>query len=652
MEWTTRQGLALTVTAFAAGSAGASSLLARYRVGNRGAAPVRTTLFLAMRPFQVNPPWQFLGTMGGAAPLGAVTYGRRMVTADSQRVIAVTPPGGFGATTLDRGDIVEHLRTGVLPPDSTVADSAARASAALSYPLELEPGATRDIWVEIPLYGDGSTVPRASTFAEAGAYGERRLSGSGKAWSERLDRVRILLPASAGDLAATMKANLAYILINREGAAIEPGARSYRRSWIRDGAMISAALLRLGQADAVKAFLEWYAPYQYPSGKVPCCVDARGADPVPENDSHGQLIYLAMEYYRHTGDRVTLERMWPHTAAAVRYIDSLRHSRLTPVYETAESLAFRGLLPQSISHEGYSAKAMHSYWDDFYALKGLKDAVDMADVLGRREDHARISVLRDEFRRDLYASIDRAMKARRIDFIPGSVELGDFDATSTTVAIAPVGELSHLPERALQRTFERYWREFRARRDGTDQWDRYTPYELRTVGTMLRLGWKERAHEALEWFMGHRRPSGWRHWAEVVWQDPGTPKFIGDMPHTWVGSDFLRSVLDFFAYEREADEALVVGDGLSESWVMEDPGVVVRQLSTHYGPLTYSMRGKGERVTVRVAAGLRVPEGGIVVRSPRARPVRRALLNRQAARVVGGREVVIRRLPAELTLWY
>ena len=450
-----------------------------------------------------------------------------------------------------------------------------------------------------------------------------------------------------------MRANLAYILINRDGPGIEPGARSYRRSWIRDGAMISAALLRLGQADAVKRFLEWYAPYQYPNGKVPCCVDARGADPVPENDSHGQLIYLAMEYFRYTGDTVTLRRMWPHAIAAVGYIDSLRHSRMTPAYEKPESLAFRGLVPQSISHEGYSAKPMHSYWDDFYVLKGLKDAEEMADVLGHRDDRSRIAAIRDEFRRDLYASIQRAMTAHHIDFIPGSVELGDFDATSTTIAVAPVGELAQLPDSALRRTFERYWEEFQARRDGTKPWEGYTPYELRTVGTMLRLGWKTRAHEALAWFLGHRRPVGWRQWSEVVWHDPTTPKFIGDMPHTWVGSDFLRSVLDFFAYEREADGALMVGDGLVEKWVMEEPGVSVRGLSdSPYGPLTYSMRGKGQQVEVRVAEGVRVPKGGIVVRSPRARRVRGAMLNGQAADVVDGREVVVRRLPAELTLVY
>ncbi len=652
VEWSTDRQIGLTVTAFAAGPAGASSLLARYRVSNRAKRPIRATLFLALRPFQVNPPWQFLGTAGGAAPLHLVTYARHVVTADSQTVVAVTPPAGFGATSLDRGDIVEHLRTGALPRLDRVADSAGRASAALAYPLDLAAAGSRDVWVEIPLYGAGGRVRPPVSVAGANAYGERRLSATVREWSDRLDRVGLRLPASAGDLVATIKANLAYILINREGAAIEPGARSYRRSWIRDGAMISAALLRLGQADAVKAFLEWYAPYQSPNGKVPCCVDSRGADPVPENDSHGQLIYLAMEYYRHTADRPTLERMWPHVTAAVQYIDSLRHSRMTPVYQTPESLAFRGLLPQSISHEGYSAKAMHSYWDDFYALKGLKDAADIAEVLGRQEDHARIAALRDEFRRDLYASIERAMVAREIDFIPGSVELGDFDATSTTVAVAPVGELEHLPEAALRRTFERYWEEFRARRDGTKPWDGYTPYELRTVGTMLRLGWKDRAHEALDWFLHDRRPSGWRHWAEVVWHDRRTPKFIGDMPHTWVGSDFLRSVLDFFAYEREADSALVVGDGLAEKWVMEQPGVIVRRLSTYFGPLTYSMRGEGNHVVVRIETGVRVPPGGIVLRSPRGRPVQHAVLNGRAAQVIESREFVIRQLPAELTLFY
>jgi hypothetical protein len=215
-----------------------------------------------------------------------------------------------------------------------------------------------------------------------------------------------------------------------------------------------------------------------------------------------------------------------------------------------------------------------------------------------------------------------------------------------------VGEQAELPDTALRQTFERYWKDFQDRRSGAKPWEGYTPYELRTVGTMLRLGWKDRAHEALAWFLGHRRPLAWRQWAEVVWRDPGTPKFIGDLPHTWVGSDFLRSVLDFFAYEREADSALVIADGVTEKWVTEPPGVRVTGLSTHYGRLTYSMRSKGDVVLVRVEQGLRVPPGGIVIRSPLRRPARQASVDGKPVPVGDGRELIIRQLPAEVTFGY
>ena len=118
-------------------------------------------------------------------------------------------------------------------------------------------------------------------------------------------------------------------------------------------------------------------------------------------------------------------------------MDSLRQSRMTPEYQTGDKRAFYGLLPQSISHEGYSAKPMHSYWDDLFALRGFKDAAEIARVLGKPEA-TRYAAVRDEFRKDLYESMKLAMTQRHIDYIPGSVELGDFDATSTTIGVSPL----------------------------------------------------------------------------------------------------------------------------------------------------------------------------------------------------------------------
>src|SRR3546814_2616079 len=148
------------------------------------------------------------------------------------------------------------------------------------------------------------------------------------------------------------------------------------------------------RTDAVREYVEWYAPYQFDDGMVPCCVDDRGSDPVPENDSHGELIFNIDELYRHDGDKAFLAKMWPPVLGAFEYMEKLRLSERTEA-KRAKNPAFYGLMPVSISHEGYSAKPMHSYWDDVWALRGYKDAVEVAKVLGKDDEARRMAASRD-----------------------------------------------------------------------------------------------------------------------------------------------------------------------------------------------------------------------------------------------------------------
>jgi len=93
------------------------------------------------------------------------------------------------------------------------------------------------------------------------------------------------------------------------------------------------------------------------------------------------------------------------------------------------------------------------------------------------------------------------------------------------------------------------------------------------------------------------------------------------MPHTWVGTDFVRSVLDMLAYERERDTALVVAAGVPASW-LADSGVAVRGLHTRWGTLGYRLTGTAPRLDLRSGAiafdatDLRLPPGGIVLELP------------------------------------
>ncbi|HEU4662710.1 MAG TPA: coagulation factor 5/8 type domain-containing protein, partial [Dokdonella sp.] len=301
----------------------------------------------------------------------------------------------------------------------------------------------------------------------------------------------------------------------------------------------------------------------------------------------------------------------------------------------------------SISHEGYSAKPMHSYWDDYWALAGYQAAADLANALGRDADAGRITKEREAFRADLHASIANAVAAHAIDYLPGCAELGDFDPTSTTIALAPAGEQDTLPQDLLRGTFERYWREFVRRRDG-DAWQAYTPYEWRTVGSLVRLGWGERAQQAIAFFMQGRRPPEWNQWAEVVGRDARESRFVGDMPHGWVASDFIRSVLDLFAYERERDAALVLAAGVPAAWLDGD-GIAVEGLRTPYGRLSYTVRRDGARIRMHVERGdLRVPSGGLVF--PLANmDIARVRIDGKAVRV-RARELRIRALPADVAI--
>jgi hypothetical protein len=248
---------------------------------------------------------------------------------------------------------------------------------------------------------------------------------------------------------------------------------------------------------------------------------------------------------------------------------------------------------------------------------------------------------RDQFRRDLYVSLGAAMRAHNIDYLPGSAELGDFDATSTSIALSPVGEQQMLPPEALLATFERYWKDFSARR--TDKgWDAYTPYEWRNLGTFIRLRWRDRAMALIDFLMNDRRPVEWNQWAEVVGREPRKSRFVGDMPHGWVASDYGRSLLDMFAFERPADETLVLMAGVPKAWT-EQEGFAVKNLRTPFGPLSYSLRVEDEQVVLDVAE-IKMPTGGLAVAWPEGDQPAHQSIQRGQARWVGT-EMRITQLP-------
>jgi F5/8 type C domain len=606
--------LQLEAKAFTNGAPNKNSVLyLSYSLTNNSLKEKKVNLYLAIRPFQVDPYYQQLNIIGGATEIDSIKYedGKVFVN-DDKVVIPITKPDDFGAAEFDKGDISSFISDGKIPAEKSVIDKRKYASGCLSYSFDLMPLETKTVYFAVPFY-DYSINPENISREDV----EKKLNETIDFWKSKVDHIRFNLPESADRIINTWKSNLAYILINRDNAGIQPGSRSYERSWIRDGALTSSALLKSGIVKEVKDFIYWYADHLYKNGKVPCVVDTRGPDPVPENDSNGEFIYLVKEYFNFTKDTAFLREMNEHVLKDVDYMDTLISQRTTDHFRNGNDSvrAYYGIMPQSISHEGYSAKPMHSFWDDFFTMKGLKDATEIERILGEKKSYERIKKFRDTFKENLYNSLRLAIKTRKIDYIPGCVELGDFDATSTTIAISPCNELANLPEPYARNTFDKYFEFFKNRRDNKIDWTGYTPYENRLIGSFIFLDQPERAHELIKFFLNDQKPQSWNEWAEVVWKNERNPGYIGDMPHTWVGSDFINSVRSMFVYENEFDSSIVIGAALYKDWINSPNGMSVENLPTYYGELSYSIKKNGNKYSIKFYGNISLPPGGLIIKN-------------------------------------
>ncbi len=78
------------------------------------------------------------------------------------------------------------------------------------------------------------------------------------------------------------------------------------------------------------------------------------------------------------------------------------------------------------------------------------------------------------------------------------------------------------------------------------------------------------------------------------------PEFLGDLPHTWVASDFIRSALDLFVYEAPY-HGLVLLAGVPRDWLQGD-GVHVRIPWSAAGAVEYGARLAGDTLELRITS--------------------------------------------------
>jgi hypothetical protein len=624
-------GWRLRVTAEAMQS---GELRVRYALENLSDEHLIARLFVLLRPFQVTPPWQSFRNLGGVSPIQDLRWRDGVACVNDAALIrdesGTGAPARFAALRFDEGFVADYLASGTLPTGTQTHDPFGFATGVLEFEVSL---ASRQATERVLRCAHAAEpeVAASSASRTLSAGGAPSESDAVFDWGATL---RVSLWSGAGWATEAIHAALtatAHVLVTRCGAALQPGPRRYTRSWIRDGAMMSAALLRMGHVQEVRDFIRWYAPHQRADGFVPCCVDSEGTDWLVEHDSHGELLALIGDYYRFTSDDAFLKESWTFIERAVGCIEGL--------------LGEDGLLPISVSHEGYLAQPVHSYWDDFWALRGLRDAADLAKAAGHAQFAQACTELGGRLAASLLASIEATRARRQLDFIPGSIEWADFDPTATANAIYLLDVPDGLNRGAVERTFDKYLADWRAKRAGTLAWVNYTPYEIRIIGALVRLGRRDAALELLRFFLADRRPQPWNQWPEIAWQDRKAAAHVGDLPHTWIAAEYVLAVRSLFAYEREADRSLVLAAGLAPEWI-EGSGVQVKDMPTIYGNLSYSLR-RIDSTTLRfeIGGGVAAP---MILRPPLGAGLRSVIIDGGVCKNFNEDSVTVLHSPAQV----
>ncbi len=593
---------ALSIQPWVDGIGNSMALRVNYRIENRTTDALQ--LAIAVRPFQVNPPWQKFGKLGGISPIQSITCTADEMRVDQKLVRANRSADAWGAAAFEENGVVGFLARGEIPQRSEITDPSGLASAAMAWSVPPNSEGV-EITLTMPFFDDAVALS-PNSFANAVAH-----------WRFTLALPDWKVPAIARDAIASFRSGASHILINRDGPAIQPGPRRYTRSWIRDSVIMGAAMVKAGQPHVLRDFLTWYAQFQRDDGFIPCVVDRTGVDWLVEHDSHGQFLWGICENLRNDGDIEFASSLWKSVRSAATYIIHLRAQRMTPNYREPARSACYGLLPESASHEGYLAHPVHSYWDDFWGIRGMEAAAELADALGHQDDAQHWRADAQAFLQDVLKSIRGVIADHKLNYIPGSMEWADFDPTATANAIGQLDFADDLPAEPLYQMLDTYITDFRRKHRDEIPWFKYTAYEIRIIGAFVRVGMRDEANELLEFFLSDRRPIEWNQWPEISWRDPQAPGHLGDVPHTWIAAEYMLALTSMVASEREASGEMILASGLPWPWIAEDNGFAVTGLLTRYGPLNFAIHAPdSSQISITISARISMPNGGLWIAPP------------------------------------
>jgi len=461
-----------------------------------------------------------------------------------------------------RGDVYSRLSS--KEDEKEIFCKVGMASSAALYALE--PGLSREVIISVPLTKTKIEKESCWDYKETAQLAWKK-SLQGAAQLQIPDkRFQFLYEAAI------------YTMVLHSPREVYPGPYIYRRFWFRDAAFILNALLCVGLKERVRRALDCFRLRQTAQGYF---LSQEG-----EWDSNGEALWIMRQYCQMTA-KVPPEEWKESIYKAGKWIYKKRLS---------DNLRFphAGLLPSGFSAEHLGPNDFY-YWDDFWAVAGLKAAAFLCAVY---KDNSKAVIFKNQSHA-LLESINQSLKKVSVRLkrpaIPASpYRRLDSGAIGSLAASYPLRIFQHNDPRILD-TADFLMKNCLVHggffHDMTHSG--INPYlTLHLAQALLRAG-DPRYFGLITAVANLASPTG--QWPESVHPRTGGG-CMGDGQHVWAAAEWVLMLRNCFV--REEGSGLILCSGIPRIWLEKNETISFGPAPTLFGDIQIFVKPKGQNILV------------------------------------------------------